>query len=81
MTRRFFEDKLKRGSLRLLHEGGFSRRFSLYVALVVNTQYCSKTSSVTMENFPLITVKLVYNGTIRGRIIFLCRQVPFNTGS
>ena len=38
MTWWFFEDKLKRRSLRLLHEGGFSRRFSLYVALVVNTK-------------------------------------------
>jgi len=78
MTWWFFEDKLKRGSLRLVHEGGFSRRFSLYVALVANTQYCNKTYSVTMESFPLITVKLVHNGTTRGRIIFLCMQVPFN---
>jgi len=78
MTWWFFEDKLKRVSLRLLHEGRFSRRFSLYVALVANTQYCSKTYSVTMESFLLITVKRVYNGTTRAWIIFLCRQVPFN---
>jgi len=68
MTWWFFEDKLKRGSLRLLHEGGFSRRFSLYVALVANTQYCSKTYSVTMEIFPLITVKRVYSRATRGQI-------------
>lgn len=67
----FFEDKLKRGSLRLLREGGFSRRFSLYVALVANTQYCSKTYSVTVEFFPLIRVKSVYNRTTGGQIFFL----------
>jgi len=56
--------------MRLLREGGFSRRFSLYVALVANTQYCSKTYSATVEIFPLITVKPVYNRTTGGQIIF-----------